>query len=115
VAAVKALGGDVDAPFGVFLHFSGDHYDRERADYWMEIAAQNGNSNALYSSAVRFLGSNDPCRILRGIYFLELAAKALEAKDPDGAAGVRREITSSRARLKEVPPSNCLRSNATLH
>ena len=76
-AAVKALGGDADAAWGLFLYFTGEPFDRERANYWMQIAVENRNPNALYYYGERLGESDDPCRNLRAIYFLELDRKSV--------------------------------------
>ena len=113
-AAVKALSGDADAAWGVFLYFTGEPFDRDRASYWMQIAVENGSPNALYYAA-KLSASDDACKALRGVYYLELALKFTPESDTQHSASLRTEIASARERVAKMSGSDCLRVDTRLH
>jgi hypothetical protein len=113
-AAVEALGGDADAAFGLSLYYTGEPFDRARNSYWLQIAAENRNANALYYFGTRLLASDDSCRIMRGIYFLELITKLDPGSQPYDAASLRSQINSASERIQKMPSADCLRADAIL-
>ncbi len=113
VAAQKALKGDADAAWELVGYYSGEHFDRQRNEYWHQVAVDNRNSNALTHLGQNLATANDPCVVLRGIYGLELALKSLPA-DGEDAKSLRREIDHAEARSRTMTPGNCLNTTASL-
>lgn len=113
-AALQALRGDSQAAFELFLYFTGDRFDRDRANYWLKVAKDNGDYNALYDLGSRLGMSDNPCKVLRGIYYLELAVKASPKGDTQGIHGKQLEIQEARARAGSLPAADCLRADTTL-
>jgi hypothetical protein len=114
-AAVKALSGDPEAAFGLFLYYTGDRFEAQRMIYWLQIAAENGKADALNYFGSRLSSSDDPCRILRGIYFLKQANKSMpNTSQPEGRAKGQTEIDIAGERLRKLPSANCLRADASM-
>ena len=80
----------------------------------MQIAVENGNANALYYAA-KLSASDDPCKILRGIYFPELALKFTPESGTQHSASLRAEIASTRERVAKMSSANCLGADTRLH
>lgn len=114
-AAVKALGGDPDAAFALAFYFSAERFDRERSDYWMRIAEENRHAEALYYYGERLSVSEDPCTVLRAIYFLGLALEVTPESNTQKSTSLRAEIARNKERLAKMPGSNCLRADAIPH
>lgn len=114
-AAVKALAGDADAAWALSFHFAEKPFvDRERSNYWMKIAVENRNPNALYYYGEKLGQSDDPCLTLRSIYYLELALKFTRANNADFKAGVQSAIATQRKRVAALSDSKCLHADTSL-
>jgi hypothetical protein len=113
-AAQKALRGDADAAWELVGYYSGEHFDRQRNEYWYQIAIDNRNSSALTHLGQNLSTSNDPCVVLRGIYVLELALKSLPTAEGDDAESLRREIDKAVALSRTMTPGSCLNTTASM-
>jgi hypothetical protein len=75
-AIAKALNGDPQAADDVFMHYTVARHDDDRtAEFWMRVAAENGNAGymQLYALHLHEQGGETNCR--RALFWLHRAAE----------------------------------------
>lgn len=114
MASEQALRGDPDAAWNLVLYFSGDNYDKQRNEYWYQIAIDDRSPNALAMLGEKLGTSDDPCVAIRGIYYLGLALRELPSAQGEPARGWRLELDGLKDRARTITSINCLEARADL-
>ena len=106
-AAISALKGDPSAASNLVLYFL-EKKDERRAARWEAVAIQNRSPSSLLTRGNELIISANPCEVLRGIYFIELAL-ASDAEQIQGQANEwRKELDFARKRAEQIQPGKCL-------
>jgi hypothetical protein len=78
----RALLGDAISGYCLAMHFSFSASENSETEYWITIAAENGNSDAMQMISIRLANKKNPRDSSRAKYWKERAAKTAAPPPP---------------------------------